>query len=70
MLVLGVVQNCHHFHKRTQSMGGGGNGGRTLFKNVDCDAVHFHTGSLKSNFSKYSFGRAERGHKRESCVRF
>ena len=69
LLVLGVVQNCHHFHNRTHSMRGGGrNGGRTLFKNVDCDAVHFHTESLKSNFSKYSFGWAERGHNRQSSV--
>ena len=32
--------------------GGGGrlpNGGRTIFKNVDYDTLHFHTGSLKIN---------------------
>ena len=32
--------------------------GRTLFFHVDYDALHFHTGSLKSTFSKYSFGRS------------
>ena len=33
-------------------------GRRTLFDNVDYDALPFHTGVVKkSTFSKYSFGR-------------
>ena len=34
------------------------------FLNVDYDALHFHTGSLKSTFSKYSFGREEGSYKK------
>ena len=40
----------------TQSMlGEGVNSRRTLFKNVDYDALHFHTGSLKINIFKVLF---------------
>ena len=48
MDVLGVIQNCHHFHKNTQStLGGGVNGRRTLFKNVDY-YVAFSYGIVKN----------------------
>ena len=52
MDVLGVIQNCHHFHKNTQStLGGGGgegiNGRRTLFKNIDY-YVAFSYGIVKN----------------------
>ena len=70
---LGVVQNCHHFQKSTQSTLGGGRGSMATvrFLNVDYDALHFHTGSVKSTFSKYSFVREGGGHKtRVLCVRF
>ena len=69
---LGVVQNCHHFQKSTQYAGGGGGGHGLLyaFKNVDYDALHFHTGPLKINILKYSFGREGEGHKKEYSVRF
>ena len=48
--VLGVVRNCHHFHKST--LGGGGQWRLYAFQNVDYeyDALHFHTGSLESTF--------------------
>ena len=37
----------------------------------DYDALHFHTGSIKSTFSKYSFGREGEGHKKSAlCTLF
>ena len=39
-----------------------------VHKNVDYDALHFHAGSLKSAFSKYSFGKEGGGHKKEYSV--
>ena len=59
--VLGVVQNCHHFHKSTQqsgtqsTLGGGGQWPACAFKNLDHDALHFHTGWLKVNIFKVLF---------------
>ena len=50
--------------------GGGVNGRTTLLKNVDYDALHMHTGSLKITFSKYSFGMEGGGHKKEYCLQF
>ena len=56
VVVLGVIQNCHHYHNSIQStLGGGGKWPRTLFLNVDYDALHFHTGSLKINIFKVLF---------------
>ena len=50
-----VIQNCHHFHKRREStLEEGVNGRCTLFKNVDYDALHFHTGLLKKRFQSKS----------------
>ena len=50
---LGVVQNCHRFHKSTQStLGEGVNDRCTLLTNVDYNALHFRTGSLKINTFK------------------
>ena len=37
----------------------------------DYDALHFHTGSVKSTFSKYYFGREGGGHKKSAlCTLF
>ena len=37
----------------------------------DYDALHFDTGSVKSTFSKYSFGREGGGHKKSAlCMLF
>ena len=70
LLFKGVVRNCHHFQKSTQStLGGGGQWPQNAFQNYD--ALPFHTGSLKSTSSKYSFGR--RGSQKRVgllCVRF
>ena len=49
--------------------GGGGQWSRYAYKMFDYDALHFHTGSVKSTFSKYSFGR-EGVTKRVLCVCF
>ena len=40
------------------------------FLNVDYDALHFHTGSVKSTFSKLLFCEGGRHKKRVLCVRF
>ena len=41
--VRGVVQNCHHFHKRTKStLGEVVNGRSALFKNVDRMCIYFY----------------------------
>ena len=37
-------------------------------KKIYYDALHFHIGSLKLTFSKYSFGREGGGHKKEYSV--
>ena len=70
--ILGVVQNCHHFHKVHRGRWKEGVNGRyALLKNVDYDALHFHTSmrSLKATFSKYSFGReGGRGSQKEYSV--
>ena len=51
--ILGVIfTRVHRVH-----WGGGVQWPLYAFKNVDYDALHFHTGSVKSTFSKYSFGR-------------
>ena len=41
----------------TEYTGGGDwfNGQHTVFLNVDCDALHFHSGSLKINIFKELF---------------
>ena len=44
--------------------GGGGQWSQYAYKLFDYDALHFHTGSVKSTFSKYSFGREGGGHKK------
>ena len=49
---------------------GGGQWPPYAFKNVDYDALHFYTGSVKSTFSKYYFGREGGVTKRVLCVRF
>ena len=54
--LLGVIQNCHHFHESTQStLGGGGQGLPTLFKMLIMMHCIFIRGSSKSAFSKYFF---------------
>ena len=54
--------NCHHFQDSTQNtMGEGDNGNRTLFLNVDYDALHFYTGTLKINIIKVLFWEGGRG---------
>ena len=55
-------------------MRGGGEGGQWspyAYKMFDYDALHFHTGSVKSTFSKYSFGREGGGHRKSAlCTLF
>ena len=64
-----TIQNCHHFHKTTQStLGGGGQWPLYAFKNVDYDALPFHKVSLKINIFKVSFWRKGGGHKKEFSV--
>ena len=64
---LWVVQNCHHFQASIQStVGGGGINGRCmLFKNVDYDALHMHTGSLKINIFKELFWEGGKGSQKD-----
>ena len=64
ILVVGGRPELSSFSKEYTEYAGGtnlleGRGQWPLyaFKNVDYDALHFHTGSVKSTFSKYSFGR-------------
>ena len=60
-MICRIVQNCHHFHKCTQSaLGEGVNGRCMLFKNVDYDAnialsFGYHTRSLNINIFKVLF---------------
>ena len=49
---------------------GGGQWSPYAYKMFDYDALYFHTGSVKSTFSKYSFGREGGVTKRVLCVRF
>ena len=52
-------------------LGGGGQWSLYAYKMFDYDALHFHTGSVKSTFSKYSFGREGGGHKNSAlCTVF
>ena len=51
----------------------GGGGQRSLYAYImfDYDALHFHMGSVKSTFSKYSCGREGGGHKKSAlCMLF
>ncbi len=51
--------------------GGGGQCSPYAYKMFDYDALHFHTGSVKSTFSKYSFCREGGGHKKSAlCTLF
>ena len=67
LFAIRVIQNCHHFFKHKQ---------RTLgdlcmlLKNVDYDALNFHTGSLKKKHVQNTLlrGREGRGHKKEYSV--
>ena len=72
ILLLGVVQNCHHFQKSTHnSLGGGGDQwSQYAFKNVDYAALHFNTGPIKNNISKVRFWEGGRSQKRLHSVRF
>ena len=46
-------------------------GGGSMVTVFDYDALHLHTGSVKSTFSKYSFGREGGGHKKSAlCTLF
>ena len=58
--------------KIPHGVGGGGGSMVTYAYNMfDYDALHFHTGSVKSTFSKYSFGREGGGHKKSAlCTLF
>ena len=69
---LGVVQHCHHFQENAQStLGESVNGRCALFKNVDYDALHMHTGSLKINIFKVLFWEeGRRSQKSVLCARF
>ena len=50
---------------------GGGQWSPYAYIMFDYDALHFHTGSVKSTFSKYSFGREGGGHKKSAlCTLF
>ena len=66
---LGGVQNCHHFHKSTQYAGRRGSMAAVCFKTNDksCNALDFHTGSLKINIFKVRFWEGE-GHKKQYSV--
>ena len=48
----------------------GVNGRIALLKNVDYDALHFHTGSLKINIFKILFWEGGRGSQKKYSVRF
>ena len=51
--------------------GGGGGGGQWppyAFKNVDYDALHFNTGSLKINIFKVLFSEGGRGSHKKSTL--
>ena len=50
--------------------GGGGQWSPYAYIMFDYDALHFHMGSVKSTFSKYSFGREGGVTKRVLCVCF
>ena len=51
--------------------GGGGQWSPYAYKMFDYDALHFHTGSVKSTFSNNSFGREGGGHKKSAlCMLF
>ena len=71
-LVKTVVQNCHHFQKSTQStLWGEGQWPLYAFFNVDYDALHFHTGSLKINIFKVIFWEGGRGSQKSTlCMLF
>ena len=47
-------------------LGGGGQWSPYAYIMFDYDALHFHMGSVKSTFSKYSFGREGGGHKKSA----
>ena len=51
-------------------LGGGGQWSPYAYIMFDYDALHFHMGSVKSTFSKYSFGREGGVTKRVLCVCF
>ena len=51
--------------------GGGGQWSPYAYIMFDYDALHFHMGTVKSTFSKYSFGREGGGHKKSAlCTLF
>ena len=50
---------------------GGGQWSPYAYIMFDYDALHFHMGTVKSTFSKYSFGREGGGHKKSAlCTLF
>ena len=50
---------------------GGGQWSPYAYIMFDYDALHFHMGSVKSTFSKYSLGREGGGHKKSAlCTLF
>ena len=51
-------------------LGEGVKGCCTLYKNVDYDALHFHTGSLKINIFNVIFGRKRVTEKSTLCTLF
>ena len=59
------------FKRVHSTLGGGDQWSPHAYKKVDYDALHFHTGLVKSTLSKYSFGREGGGHKNSAlCTLF
>ena len=67
--VQGIIQNCQHFHKRTQRMlEGGGSRAAVRFSKMPCIMVHcgFEKGSQNQQFqSTLLVGREGGGNKKE-----
>ena len=63
----GVVQNCYNFQRVHIVHTGRHQWPAYVFLNVDYDALHFHTGSLKINIFKVLFWDGG-GHKKDYTV--
>ena len=57
--LLGIIQNCHHFHKSIQNTLGGGSMATVCFF-LMLIMMHFHTGVVKNHhFQSILFGGSE-----------
>ena len=68
-LLSGVVQNCHHFHERTQrTMGGTRSSAVYAFqkRRSRCIAIFFLKSQNQHFQSRASFGREGGGHKKST----